>query len=345
MKMIATALPLLLLASPASMAPAVAAAQAPAAAQTMEIARLDPGLDAVIAPGTRVERVATGFGFVEGPMWRDGRLWFSDLMDDKVLAVSPDGKVEMLIDHAGGYPNPPPGTTLGPNAMVPDKDGTVLLARQGGRTIVRVDDHLGLHPFLSTYQGKKLNSPNDLVFSNDGALWFTDPPFGLLGMDKDPAKELPFNAVFRYANGTLTPVITDLTRPNGIGFSPDGKTLYVSNYGPEMFVRAYDVGSGGTLSNPRVLISYPHPKGPGGPDGLKVDSAGNIWTTGPGGIRIITPQGKVLGQIRLPEVAANLAFGEDGHAVYITATHSVYRLRTKIAGERPLYYADSGAAH
>lgn len=335
MRIIARALPLLVLAPLACVA---ANAQAPAAAQAMEVVRLDPALDAVIAPGTTIERVATGFGFVEGPMWRDGRLWFSDLMDDKLLAVSPDGTVETLIEHAGGYPNPPPGTTLGPNAMVPDKDGTVLLVRQGGRTIVRVDSALRFHPFLSDYQGKKLNSPNDLVFAPDGALWFTDPPFGLLGMDDDPAKELPFNAVFRYADGKLTPVITDLNLPNGIGFSPDGKTLYVSNYGPDMFVRAYDVGAGGTLSNPRMLIAYPHPQGAGGPDGLKVDRAGNIWTTGPGGIRIVTPAGKVLGQIRLPEVAANLAFADDGHTVYITATHSVYRFRTKVAGERPLYY-------
>ncbi len=326
------------------MLPAPAACEASAdnppseQAQTMEIARFDPALDAVIAPGTKIERVATGFGFVEGPMWRDGQLWFSDLMDDKVLAVSPDGKVETLIEHAGGYPNPPPGTTLGPNAMVPGKDGTVLLVRQGGRTIVRVDDELRLHPFLSEYKGKKFNSPNDLVFSPDGALWFTDPPFGLLGMDDDPAKELPFNAVFRYANGKLTPVITDLDLPNGIGFSPDGKTLYVSNYGPDMFVRAYDVGTGGALSNPRVLIAYPHPQEPGGPDGLKVDTAGNVWTTGPGGVRIVAPAGKVLGQIRLPEVAANLAFAEDGRTLYITASHSVYRLRTKVAGERPLFY-------
>lgn len=319
-------------------APQGAASSPAEPAPRTAIERLDPGLDAVIAPGTRIERVATGFGFVEGPMWRNGRLWFSDLIDDKVIALAPDGTTETLIEHAGGYPNPPPGKTLGPNAMVPAQDGSVLLVRQGGRTIVKVDNRLRLHPFLSEYRGKKFNSPNDLVYAKDGALWFTDPPFGLLGMDKDPAKQLPFNAVFRYAHGELKPVITDLTLPNGIGFSPDGKTLYVSNYGPEMSVRAYDVGPGGKLARPRVLISYPHPQGDGGPDGLKVDMAGNIWTTGPGGIRIITPTGKVLGQIKLPEVAANLAFAGDGHTVYITATHSIYRLHSRVAGELPLYH-------
>jgi len=311
------------------------AAAAPAG--PMEIARLDPGLDAVIAPGTRIERVATGFGFNEGPMWRQGRLWFSDLGKDRMYALSPGGKVQLLIDKAGGYPQPWPGKNLGPNAMVTAKDGSVLMVRQGGRTIVRLDAKLGIHPFLSEYEGKKLNSPNDLVFARDGALWFTDPPFGLPGMDRDPGKQLPFNGVFRYADGKLTAVITDLTLPNGLGFSPDGRTFYVSNYGPHMFVRAYDVGPGGALSHPRMVIDYDNPDGKGGPDGLKIDTAGNIWTTGPGGIRIITPAGKVLGQIRLPEVAANLSFAEDGHTVYITASTSIYRLRSKVAGELPMY--------
>lgn len=316
---------------------ALAKAGAAAPSGAMRVVRLDPDLDAVIAPDATITRVATGFKFTEGPMWRRGRLWFSDLGGDQMLAVSPDGKAQLLIDHSGGYPNPPPGKFLGSNAMATDKDGSVLMIQQGGRAIVRLDDQLGIHPFLSSYRGKRLNSPNDLVFAPDGSLWFTDPPFGLLSMDKDPAKELPFNAVFRYADGELEPVITDFTLPNGIGFSPDGRTLYVSNYGPSMYVKAFDVGPGGALSNARVLIAYPRPAGPGGPDGLKVDTAGNIWTTGPGGIRIVTPTGKVLGQIELPEVAANIAFGEDWRTVYITASTSIYRLQTKIPGEAPLY--------
>ncbi|WP_448664198.1 SMP-30/gluconolactonase/LRE family protein [Sphingomonas sp. CJ20] len=324
----------LLLAGVAAAVPALAQT---GAARPTEIARLDPGLDAVIAPGTVIERVATGFKFVEGPMWREGRLWFSDLSDDKVYALSPDGKTEVLIAHAGGLDPFPEGSYLGSNAMATDKDGSVLLVQQGGRKIVRLDAQLRPQPFITAYQGKAINSPNDLVFAPDGALWFTDPPFGLPKMDADPGKQLPYNAVWRYANGTLTPVITDLTLPNGIAFSPDGKTLYVSNFGSQMYVKAWDVAKDGTVSNGRMLIEYPKPSGPGGPDGMKVDSAGNIWTTGPGGIRIITPAGKVLGQIRLPETAANLAFAEDGRTVYITASKSVYRLHTRIAGQMPLY--------
>lgn len=304
----------------------------------MSVVRLDPGLDAVIAPGAKIERVATGFTFTEGPMWREGRLWFSDVRGDKLRAVTPDGKVELLLDNSGGVKNKTPGLDQGSDGMAPDKDGSVLVCLQGGRKIVRLDDTMHESVVLESYHGKKLNSPNDLVFAPDGSLWFTDPPFGLKGMDKSPDKELPFNAVFRYAHGQLTPMITDLTLPNGIGFSPDGKTLYVSNTGPRMFVKAYDVGVDGSLSNGRVLISYTdHSDGPGVPDGLKVDMAGNIWMTGPGGIRIVTPQGKVLGQIKLPEVAANLGFAGDGHTLYITASTSVYRMHVRERGEMPLY--------
>ena len=309
-----------------------------AAAPAMAVERLDRGLDAVIAPGTKIERVATGFVFTEGPMWRQGKLWFSDVQKDQLLTVTRDGKVTVLLNNSGGYHNPPPGANIGSNAMVTDKDGSVLLTQMGARRIVRLDAHNGIHPFLSDYKGKRLNSPNDLVFARDGSLWFTDPPFGLFnGMDKDPAKELPFNGVFRYAGGKLQAVITDMTLPNGIGFSPDGKTLYVSNYGPDMYVRAYSVGPNGKLSHPHTLIHYPPNSGDGGPDGLKVDMAGNLWSSGPGGIRIITPKGKVLGQIKLPEVAANIAFAGDGHIVYITGSTSIYRLRAKGAGELPLY--------
>ena len=325
--------------------PGVAAAATRVSAQSSpshppEILRLDPALDAVIAPGTKIERVADTFKFTEGPMWHEGRLWISDVVGDKTYAVSSDGAVQMLLAKSGGYTNPPPGAYLGPNAMVTDKDGTVLLAQQGGRKImriVRVNSHLELRPFLSTYDGKKFNSPNDLVFAPDGSLWFTDPPYGLALGDKDPAKELPFNAVYRYAEGKLTPVIKNLTLPNGIGFSLDGKILYVSNSGPDMCVMRYDVGPNGSLSAGRKLIDYPHPLGSGVPDGLKVDTAGNVWSTGPGGIRIIAPSGKVLGQIKLPHTAANLAFADHGRTVYITAQTTVYRIKVRTPGEMPLY--------
>jgi gluconolactonase len=310
---------------------------APALAQGTSIKKLDPALDQVIAPGTKIEKVASGFIFTEGPMWKDGKLWFSDVRGDKVRTVTPDGKVTVILSDSGGMKNAPPTGNFGSNGMITDKDGSILLTRMAIGAIERMDDKGGLKPFLSKYEGKRLNSPNDLVFTSDGALWITDPSFGLPKMDADPKKELKYNAVWRYAGGKLTPVITDMTQPNGIGFSPDGKTLYVSNSMPDMYLRAYDVGADGKLSNPRTVIKYPG-SAPDVPDGLKVDSAGNIWTTGPGGVRIISPKGKVLGQLVIPEIVANVGFAEDGKTVYLTGSTSIYRLHSKIAGEIPMYF-------
>jgi len=243
----------------------------------------------------------------------------------------------VIIENSGGASNAAPDAFIGSNGMAQAPDGSVWMVQHAARRIVRVAPDHTLTPVVSTFEGKRFNCPNDLVFAKDGALWFTDPPFGLAKMDADPKKQLKFNAVFRYAGGKLTPVITDLKTPNGIGFSPDGKTLYVSNSMPQMAVYAYDVGPGGKVSNRRTFISYPG-TAPDVPDGLKVDSAGNVWTSGPGGVRIISPQGKVLGQIKIPEIVANIAFAEDGRTVYLTGSTSLYRLHSKIAGEIPMYY-------
>jgi gluconolactonase len=161
------------------------------------IIRLDPALDSVLAPDAKIERVATGFKFIEGPMWRQGRLWFSDLVGNKLYAVSPAGKLEMLKDHSGGLDSFPPGAYMGSNAMATDKDHSVLLIEQGARKIVRLDKDLKASLFLEKFEGKHLNSPNDLVFATDGSLWFTDPPYGLQKQNNDPAKELSFNGVYR----------------------------------------------------------------------------------------------------------------------------------------------------
>jgi gluconolactonase len=318
--------------------PALCLTAAPGWAQGTSIKRLDPALDNILSPGTKIEKAAGGFLFVEGPMWRDGKLWFSDVRGDKVRTYDPKtGKVKVILKDSGGVKDAPPDANFGSNAMVTNKDGSILLTRMAIGTIERMDDQGNLKPVLSKYQGKRLNSPNDLVFAKDGSLWFTDPSFGLPKMDADPKKELKFNAVWRCQDNKLTPVITDMTQPNGIGFSPDGKTLYVSNSQPDMYLRAYDVGPGGKVSNPRTIIKYPG-SAPDVPDGLKVDSAGNIWTTGPGGVRIISPQGKVLGQLIIPETVANIGFAEDGKTVYLTGSTSLYRLHTKISGEIPMYY-------
>jgi gluconolactonase len=304
------------------------------------VVRLDPALDALIAPDATIQRVVTGFVFTEGPMWREGRLWFSDEEGDRVEALAPDGTVSVLVDYTKPPLAAPDGRKTGPNGMAPAPDGSVVMMQQYGRAVVRLrqrDGHVQPEPFFGRYNGHRLNSPNDVVFVKDGSFYFTDPPYGLKGMDHDPAKELAFNGVYHWSHGRLTPVLKDLTLPNGLGFSPDGKIFYVNNSGPEMRVMRYDVAADGTMSHGRVLAAFTRADGDGVPDGLKLDVDGNVWATAPGGIRIIRPDGRILGQIKLPETASNLAWGEDGRTLYITARTSVYRLRTRVVGELPLF--------
>ncbi|RAK50772.1 SMP-30/gluconolactonase/LRE family protein [Phenylobacterium deserti] len=311
--------------------------QPPAASTASEIKRLDPALDRVIAPGARVEKVATGFQFTEGPMWRDGRLWFSDLVGNQLVAVTPQGQTQVLLDKAGGLQDPPAGSYLGSNGLVTGPDGAVLMTQHGARRIVRLDERFSAAPVIERFEGKRLNSPNDLVFTADGALWFTDPPFGLAKGDEDPGKEVAFNGVYRWHDGKLTAPIRDLPRPNGLAFSPDGRTLYVANSGPEMFIRAYPVTAAGAVGQGRLFASFAASEGAGVPDGVKVDSAGNVWATGPGGVHVFAPSGRKLGLVALPEVAANLGWADGGRTLYITGSTSIYRLGVATPGIMPRY--------
>ena len=315
--------------------------QAQTARPSMEVLRLAPSLDRLIAPGTRPEVVSGGYVFTEGPMWRGGRLWFSDEEGGKVHAVTPDAQDTVLVDFTQAPYARPQDQKTGPNAMATSKDGSVVMCEQYGRAVVRlIGEPGGLtpEPFFDSYEGKRLNSPNDLVFLRDGSFFFTDPPYGLKGGDHDPAKQLSFDGVFHYKDGKLTPIIKDLTLPNGIALSPDSATLYVNNSGPSERVIAYSLHPDGSVGTPHNVIEFTGKEGPGVPDGIKIDSQGNIWTTAPGGIRIITPQGKVLGQILLPEVAANLAWGDDGSTLYITARTHIYRLHTLVQGYLPAFH-------
>jgi gluconolactonase len=303
------------------------------------IVRLDPAFDALVPKDAIIEKVGSGFQFTEGPLWRpDGHLWFSDVTGNVVRSITPDGKAQVLIEKAGGESNAPPGSFIGPNAMVADKDGYVLLCQHSNRRIVRLDKDLKQTVYIDKFGGKKLNSPNDLVYKSDGALYFTDPPYGLLKQDDDPAKELKFNGVFRYANGKLQAIIKDLSRPNGIAFSPDEKFLYISNSDEKHKVwMRYDVNANGTVSNGKVFADVTAETEPGVPDGMKVDSLGNLYGSGPGGFWVFSPEGKHIGTIKLGETPANCAWADDGKTLYITATTSVYRIRLSVAGEKPLY--------
>jgi gluconolactonase len=306
-----------------------------AAAATGTIVRLDPALDAIVPANAAVEKVAGGFQFTEGPLWRpsEGRLWFSDVVGNVLRAVTRAGQVEVLIEHAAGHSTAPAGSYIGPNGLLAEDGGTVLMAQHFNRQIVRIGADRKTTIVVDRFDGKRLNSPNDLAFGPGGALYFTDPPFGLVGQDKDPAKELDFNGVYRFAGGQVTALVRDLGRPNGIGFSPDLRTMYVSNTeASRKVIMAYDVAPDGSAANGRIFADGTADTAPGMPDGLKVDRQGHVYATMPGGVWVLAPDGRHLGTSRPPEVAANCGWGDDGKTLYITAETGVYRIRLNAAG-------------
>ena len=304
-----------------------------------KIVRLDQAFDVLVSSDAKIEKVASGFTFTEGPLWRpEGVLWFSDVPGNLVRSVSAAGQVKTIIQNAGGTVSAPPGAFIGPNGMISDKDGAVLLAQHGNRRIVRVGKDMSITPYLENFEGRRFNSPNDLVYRSDGALYFTDPPYGLTKQDDDPAKELNFNGVFLYKDRKLTVVARDLTRPNGIAFSPDENTLYVSNSDEKNRLwMSYEVAADGTISNGHVFYNLAEAKEQGIPDGMKVDSQGNIYAAGPEGIWVFSREGKHLGTIQPGETAANCGWGDDGKTLYITATTGIYRIRVNVPGMKALH--------
>ena len=306
----------------------------------MTITRLDPAFDRLVPGDARVEKVAGGFTFIEGPLWRpSGALWFSDVVGNVVRQWSPAGGVVELL-RPGGYDGNhlPAGGFVGPNGMTAGPGGEVLLCQHGNRRIVRIGGDMRATTLVDKFEGKKLNAPNDLVFRSDGTLFFTDPPYGLPLQDDDPSKELPFNGVYMLSKGKLEVIITNLTRPNGIAFSPDEKTLYVSNSDEKQRIwMRYDVAADGSVSNGRVLFDATGHKEGGVPDGMKIDVHGNIWATGPSAVLVLSPEGRHLGTITPPEDPANVGWGDDGRSLYITAETGLYRVRTSVMGQKIVY--------
>jgi len=306
----------------------------------MSILRVDSDFDSLVPPDAKIEKVAGGFTFIEGPIWRpSGVLWFSDVIGNVTRQWSPDGRVKELLRPDGYDGNGlPPGGYVGPNGATAGEGGTVVMCQHGNRRMVRITDDLTVTPIVSRFEGKKFNSPNDVVYRSDGTMYFTDPPYGLPKGDDDPSKELPFNGVFMFKNGKLDVVITDMTRPNGLAFSPDEKIFYIANSDDDhRYWRRYDVAADGSLHNVETFRDVSAEKDSGLPDGMKIDSLGNIWATGPGGIWVFTPGGKHLGTIKLPEQPANLAWGGDWKTLYITACTTLYRLKTSVAGQKLVY--------
>lgn len=283
---------------------------------------LSPKFSELIASGAKLETVATGFGFTEGPMWDPaGFLYVSDETINKIFRVYPNGKKEEVI--ALGDPD---GNTFNRQHRLIDC-ASVL------RAIIEVTPDGKYKVLADRYQGKRLNSPNDVIVGPDGALYFTDPTLDLVAGEK---QEIPFQGVYRLDDaGNLRLLTRDLTQPNGLAFSPDGKKFYVDD-SEQRNIRVYDSAADGTLSNGRIFGEEPGRKSDGVPDGIKVDEKGNLFVTGPKGIWVWDASGNHLGTIAMPEQPANLTWGDpDYRALYITATTSVYRLETKTRGFVP----------
>ncbi len=281
-----------------------AGAQESASRTLGTIERNDPRLDKLIPPGAKVERLAEGFDWSEGPVWdRKGRfLLFSDVPMNTVYRWK-EGmpKPEVFLKPSGYTGSTPRGGEPGSNGLILDPQGRLVLCQHGDRRVARLEADGSFKTLVDNYQGKKLNSPNDGVYHSDGSLFFTDPPYGLLGKNDDPKKELPFNGVYRLSpRGELTLLTKEMTYPNCIGLSPDEKTLYVANSDPERAVwMAYPLKEDGTIGTGRVFFDATRGVKTlkGLPDGLKVDRDGNLFATGPGGVLIFAPDGTHLGTL------------------------------------------------
>jgi gluconolactonase len=304
-----------------------------------DIERIDPAFDELVPKDAKMEVISSGHEWSEGPVWvaKGKYLLFSDIPRNHILKWK-DGEGVSVFMEPSGYTGPEDftGREPGSNGLTLDSKGRLLICCHGDRQVKRVEEDGTLTVLASRYEGKRLNSPNDLIYHSNGDLYFTDPPYGLPEGFEDPARELDWCGVYRLSKGgALTLLIKDMTRPNGIGFSPDEKTLYVGQSDGEAAIwKAFEVLDDGTLGKSRVFYDATKWVGerPGSPDGMAVDARGNIWATGPGGVLVFSPQGKLLGRLCFDNPTANCAFGEDGKTLFITADMFVCRVRTLVKG-------------
>lgn len=293
-------------------------------------------LNTIIAPGTSVEIIAEGFDWTEGPLWVEGvGLLFCDIPPNKIYKWTEQDGHELFLYPSGYTGTTPRGGEIGSNGLLLDPEGYLVLCQHGDRRIARLKSAFSnpvpdYETIIDNYQGSKLNSPNDACFDRNGNLYFTDPPYGLEKRMDDPSKELNFQGVFRYSVGGELELLTDeLSRPNGIAFSPDEQTLYVANSDPDKAIwMAYNLDSTGMIADGEVFHDATDLVGSeaGLPDGLKVDKHGNIFASGPGGIWIFGTDGKVLGKIKTGQATSNCAFGEGETALFITADMYVMKV-------------------
>jgi gluconolactonase len=311
----------------------------------------------LIAPDAMLEQVVTGFGFTEGVTWVDsqkqGYLLFSDIPANVIYRWTPAGDVSVYLEKSG-YQKPDvwrvgmpftngkdpsdPGfeqfNMFGSNGLTLDNEGRLVIATWAGRSIVRIEKDGTRTVLADRYEGKRLGGPNDVVVRKDGSIYFTDTFGGMLKLSDDKSKEIDTNAIYMIRDGKVAQVVSDLPNTNGLTFSPDEKILY-ANGSIDNYIHRYDVKPDGSLSESKMFIDLRKEKGVGITDGMRVDVAGNLWTTAPGGIWILSPSGEPLGVIPLPEGGSNLVFGDaDRKTLYISAATSIYKIRTLIAGAR-----------
>lgn len=305
------------------------------------VERVEARLDSLVPPGATLEVLAEGFDWSEGPVWvpAGGYVLFSDVPRNTIYRWKEGEGLDVFLRPAGyGGIGEPPGRELGTNGLVLDPEGRLVMCDHGNRMVARLDTATFTKTALAErYEGRRLNSPNDLVYRSNGDLYFTDPPYGLRGLNESPLKELPVNGVYRLAtDGTLTLLTDTLTFPNGIAFSPDERTLYVAVSDPERpVVMAYDVQEDGTLAGGRVFFDASAEAAAGRrglPDGMAVDVQGNVFATGPGGVLVLAPDGTHLGTIETGQATANCTFGDDGSTLYVTADMYLARIRLNTKG-------------
>jgi gluconolactonase len=306
------------------------------------VERLDPALDKLVPPDAKMDVIAEGFAWCESPVWvpHGQFLLFSDIPNNAIMRWDAKSGCKLFLKPSGYTGAKPRGGESGSNGLVLDRKGRLILCQHGDRRVARLDSPWdNPQPKFVTladrYDGKRLNSPNDAVVDSRGAIYFTDPPYGLeKGLD-DPKKELSFYGVYRIApDGKLQLLASDLERPNGIMLSPDEKTLYVANsHDQRPVIMAYELKENGTLGESRVFFNARNLAGkPGACDGMTVDAHGNLFATIPGGVGVFTPDGKQLGLLDTGDRTANCEFGEHGSTLFIAANHCILRIRTTTKG-------------
>jgi gluconolactonase len=311
----------------------------------VEVKRLTPEMDALVGPNPKIWKLAEGFQFTEGPVWvrEGGYLLFSDPNANTIYKYVPGANNSLghlsIFRHPSGYSGSDIGEYRQPgsNGLTLDRQGRLTINEHGNHRVSRIENDGSVTVLADRLDGKRLNSPNDLVYRSDGTLFFTDPPFGLPKFGDDPRKQLPYSGIFMIGNAKLRLLNKDLSGPNGIAFSPDEKYLYVGNWDDnKKVVMRYEVAMDGTLSAGRVFYDMTSAPGEDAIDGIKVDQNGNVYVSGPGGLWVLSAEGKHLGTIVAPKHPHNFAWGDDdGKTLYLCARSGLYRMRLNVAGIRP----------